>query len=187
MQSKPKSNSVCTTTIDPATGIHTYTVLGAGVLTFDPKSLTPECALAALNQGCNQKIVNSAALSCDTVTGKSAAAAAKFAAIKATIDRLSSGGAWNAPRGGPSGPDAGLIVAGMIRAGLVADVDAANAALTNLATARGIPREAALSLFADSKEVATATAAIRAERATARAAAAPITAAGLMAEAAGAV
>ena len=187
MQTKAKSNSICTGIIDEATGVHTYTVLGAGggTRTLDPRKASEEVRKGAMDRGFYQRTVNAAALERDTNTGNPATPADKFARVCAMIDHLESGGTWERARGrsaGDGAPDGGLIMMGMIRSKIVLTPEEAETALAKLAALRGIDRTTMLKVFAGTQEVAAAIAAIRAERAAARAALSTVSAGDLMAE-----
>lgn len=87
--------------------------------------------------------------------------------MKAMVEHYMSGAPeWNRPRtaGGGGGRDTtGIVLQAMAR--VWPDRDA-EAMVGQLAEKRGIDRKAALKMFADTREVTAAMAAIRAERAT---------------------
>ena len=78
------------------------------VVLVNVKKLTDEVRNAALFHGLKQKLVDSAALSRDPKTGKSATPAEKMAAVLETAANLASG-IWNT-RGTGDGPSDGLLV-----------------------------------------------------------------------------
>jgi hypothetical protein len=96
----------------------TLTKVTVVVVGFEPMELTPmqlsaDCHAAATIHGITQKLVDAAAISRNTETGKPATAADKYAAIKEVYDRLVAGGPWNAEReGGTSG---GILFAALCR------------------------------------------------------------------------
>lgn len=80
-------------------------------LELDAIRLTPEVIGQALMHGLKQKLVDAAAISRDTSTGKAATIETKFDAIKEVMDRLLAG-EWNKRREG--GPTGGLLKRALI-------------------------------------------------------------------------
>lgn len=101
MQRKPKSNSVITTNVREGHIIE-FTVLKAGprnehgqptdvMLLLDMRNCSQEVRHAAMINGFIQRIVDRAALSRSTETGKSASPTDKLAAIRPLVEHYASG------------------------------------------------------------------------------------------------
>lgn len=73
------------------------------ILTITPAELGQAVRDAATVHGIVQKVVDAAALSRDTETGKPATVDEKFAACAAIVKRLTEGGPWNDRTAGPRG------------------------------------------------------------------------------------
>ena len=82
-------------------------------LRLHPESLAPEIQRAAMLHGLKQKLVDAAAISRDTVTGRAATLATKYEAVKEIFDRITGAGgeapSWNKPRAGGAGGQGGLL------------------------------------------------------------------------------
>ena len=82
-------------------------------LRVHPESLNPEIQRAALLHGLKQKLVDAAAISRDTTTGRAATIATKFDAVREIFDRITGAGgetpSWNKPRAGGAGGQGGLL------------------------------------------------------------------------------
>jgi hypothetical protein len=165
MQTKPKSNSVITHTLRED-GCIVFTVLGAGEIVFDPSKVSEPLAQRAAFHGYIQRISDGGALSRNADTGRPATPEDKLARMSLIADHLMAGGSdWNLRvSSGPRGVDGGLIVMAIIKAGLAADVDAANALVDRVATKRDIDRAAALKVWAETEQVLRAIAEIKASR-----------------------
>lgn len=173
-----RANAVVTTTWDDRTRTFTFGVAEAGTFEFRPDDVAEAVADRARLHGFVQRISDGAAMSRNTETGLPATPAEKFARMKAIADHLQTSETWAMAKGvggGRKADDGGLVVMAMVRAGLVADVNAANAAIADLAIKRGIDRKEAVKLFAGTPEVQVAIGQIKGERAK-------TDAAGLMAE-----
>lgn len=119
---------------------------------------------AAVAFGVARKVTNAAALDAG------ASVEEKWTAVKEVAQRLASGGDWNAASrvaGGGSGAS-GLVVLALARV-YGTDLAAAEATIARTMEKKGIDRKAALVLWAGTDKVAAAMAAIRAERAAAKA------------------
>lgn len=121
-------------------------------LRVHPESLNPEIQRAALLHGLKQKLVDAAAISRDTTTGRAATIVTKFDAVKEIFDRITGAGgetpSWNKPRAGGAGGQGGLLARAIARYKNV-EVSAAKAYLDRLTDAqkqalRGDPRIAAV-------------------------------------------
>ena len=74
------------------------------VLRIHPESLNPEIQRAALLHGVKQKLVDAAAISRDTATGRAATIATKYDAVREIFDRITGENpSWNKPRAGGAG------------------------------------------------------------------------------------
>jgi len=83
------------------------------ILTLDTIALSPEVRQQALLHGLKQKLVDAAAISRNTETGRAASAEDKYQAVKTVYDRLLAG-AWNATREG-GGATGGLLLQALVR------------------------------------------------------------------------
>ena len=89
------------------------------VLCVHPESLAPEIQRAAMLHGLKQKLVDAAAISRDTTTGRAATIATKYAAVREVFDRIIGAGgeapSWNKPRAGGAGGQGGLLARAIAR------------------------------------------------------------------------
>ena len=120
---------------------------GTLVLTFrhgetlrvHPESLHPEIQRAALLHGLKQKLVDAAAISRDTTTGRAATIITKFDAVREIFDRITGAGgkapSWNKSRVGGAGGQGGLLARAIARYKNV-PVEAAKAYLDRLTDAQ---------------------------------------------------
>ena len=125
----------------------TVTDDGTLVLTFrhgealrvHPESLNPEIQRMALLHGLKQKLVDAAAISRDTTTGRAATIATKYDAVREIFDRITGAGgeapSWNKPRAGGAGGQGGLLARAIARYKNV-EVAAARAYLDRLTDAQ---------------------------------------------------
>jgi len=95
-------------------GALTLTFADGQQLTIAPSELSAEIRQQALLHGLKQKLVDAAAIPCDTTTGKPATIEQKFAAVKAVHDRLLAG-EWNQRAAGGAGGSKGLLQAALER------------------------------------------------------------------------
>ena len=84
------------------------------VLRVNPEALAPEIQRTAMLHGLKQKLVDAAAISRDTATGRAATIATKYNAVRVIFDRITGENpSWNKPRaggaGGQGGIDAGIV------------------------------------------------------------------------------
>ena len=178
MQSKAKSNSVCTSVVRDGNIVITVNGAAGPELILYPSRVSTACREQAMLRGLNQSAINKAAIERDKETGRPATPQTKYDAVADRVEYLNSGAEpWSSATRAARAPgfDGGLVIMAMIRAGLAADVDAANGMVDKLATKREIERNAALKTWAETKEVAKAIMAIKIERL-------PLSAAGLVAE-----
>lgn len=181
MQSKAKSNSVCTAVFNREANTLTIKVLGAGEAVCNLSAVSTECKFEGFVRGMSQRLTNMAALPHDKATGKPATPAEKFAAVKRAVDHYNSGTVvWNIKPDETF--DSGLIIQAMVRAKVATDAEIANQYADKLALARGIDRAAALRQWALVGVVAEAKVVIENERAKERAKAANVNVEDLMAE-----
>ena len=108
-------------------------------LRVHPESLNPEIQRAAMLHGLKQKLVDAAAISRDTTTGRAATIATKFEAVKEIFVRITGVGgeapSWNKPRAGGAGGQGGLLARAIARYKSV-EVAAAKAYLERLTDAQ---------------------------------------------------
>ena len=108
-------------------------------LRLHPELLNPEIQRAALLHGLKQKLVDAAAISRDTTTGRAATIITKFDAVKEVFDRITGAGgawpSWNKPRAGGAGGAGGLLARAIARYKNV-EVAAAKAYLDRLTDAQ---------------------------------------------------
>ena len=108
-------------------------------LQVHPETLAPEIQRAALLHGLKQKLVDAAAISRDTTTGRAATIVTKFDAVKEIFDRITGAGgeapSWNKPRAGGAGGQGGLLARAIARYKNV-EVSAAKAYLDRLTDAQ---------------------------------------------------
>ena len=106
------------------------------VLRLRPESLTPEIQRAAMIHGLKQKLVDAAAISRDTTTGRAATIATKYEAVREIFDRITGENpSWNKPRAGGAGGQGGLLARAIARYKNV-PVEAAKAYLERLTDAQ---------------------------------------------------
>ena len=86
------------------------------VLRVHPESLHPEIQRAAMLHGLKQKLVDAAAISRDTATGRAATIATKYNAVREIFDRITGEApSWNKPRAGGGGGQGGLLARAIAR------------------------------------------------------------------------
>lgn len=88
------------------------------VLRVNPETLNPEIQRMAMLHGLKQKLVDAAAISRDTTTGRAATIATKYNAVKEIFDRITGASgwpAWNKPRAGGAGGQGGLLARAIAR------------------------------------------------------------------------
>ena len=109
------------------------------VLRVHPESLHPEIQRMAMIHGLKQKLVDAAAISRDTATGRAATIITKFDAVREIFDRITGAGgkapSWNKPRAGGAGGQGGLLARAIARYKSV-PVEAAKAYLDRLTDAQ---------------------------------------------------
>ena len=105
-------------------------------LRVHPESLAPEIQRAAMLHGLKQKLVDAAAISRDTATGRAATIATKYDAVREIFDRITGENpSWNKPRAGGAGGQGGLLARAIARFKSV-PVEAAKAYLDRLTDAQ---------------------------------------------------
>lgn len=108
-------------------------------LRLHPETLSPEIQRAALLHGLKQKLVDAAAISRDTATGRAATIVTKFDAVREVFDRITGAGgespSWNKPRAGGAGGQGGLLARAIARYKNV-EVSAAKSYLDRLTDAQ---------------------------------------------------
>ena len=79
-------------------------------LTVFVDQLAPEIQRAAMIHGLKQKLVDAAAISRDTTTGRAATISTKYDAVREIFDRITGENpSWNKPRAGGAGGQGGLL------------------------------------------------------------------------------
>ena len=105
-------------------------------LRIHPESLNPEIQRMAMLHGLKQKLVDAAAISRDTATGRAATIVTKFDAVREIFDRITGENpSWNKPRAGGTGGQGGLLARAIARFKNV-EVSAAKAYLDRLTDAQ---------------------------------------------------
>ena len=105
-------------------------------LRIHPESLAPEIQRMAMLHGLKQKLVDAAAISRDTATGRAATIVTKFDAVREIFDRITGENpSWNKPRVGGTGGQGGLLARAIARYKNV-EVSAAKAYLERLTDAQ---------------------------------------------------
>lgn len=106
------------------------------VLRIHPESLAPEMQRAAMLHGIKQKLIDAAAISRDTTTGRAATITTKYDAVREIFDRITGENpSWNKPRAGGAGGQGGLLARAIARFKSV-PVEAAKAYLERLTDAQ---------------------------------------------------
>ena len=101
-----------------------------------PDDLTPEIQRAAMLHGLKQKLVDAAAITRDTTTGRTATIQTKYDAVREIFDRITGDNpSWNKPRAGGAGGQGGLLARAIARYKKV-EVSAAKAYLDRLTDAQ---------------------------------------------------
>lgn len=83
-------------------------------ITITAAQLSPQIAAQALWHGVKQKLVDAAAISRNSDTGRSATVADKFEAVREVYERLLAG-QWNKTREGGGGNIGGLLLSALVR------------------------------------------------------------------------
>ena len=105
-------------------------------LRLHPETLAPEIQRKAMLHGLKQKLVDAAAISRDTATGRAATIATKYEAVREIFDRITGENpSWNKPRAGGAGGQGGLLARAIARYKNV-PVEAAKAYLDRLTDAQ---------------------------------------------------
>lgn len=79
-------------------------------ISLDAATLTDELKNQAMMHGLKQKLVDAAAISRNTETGKSASIDDKYGAVEEVVNRLTIEKSWNKTREGGSGNEGGLLL-----------------------------------------------------------------------------
>ena len=119
-----------------ANGTLVLTFRHGEVLRLHPEALAPEIQRMAMLHGLKQKLVDAAAISRDTTTGRAATIATKYEAVREIFDRITGENpSWNKPRAGGAGGQGGLLARAIARYKNV-EVSAAKAYLERLTDAQ---------------------------------------------------
>lgn len=85
-------------------------------LTVFVDQLAPEIQRTAMLHGLKQKLVDAAAISRDTATGRAATISTKYDAVREIFDRITGENpSWNKPRAGGAGGQGGLLARAIAR------------------------------------------------------------------------
>ena len=164
METKKRAGSVITTAIDGDAMV--FAVTGVGELRLNTLMLNAEVKQRALLHGMKQRIIDSAAIPCDNITGKPATPQQKYEAMRALVEHYNSGTSdWNIARG-----EGGERAAGGITLKAVAMVQGVDEALMRkriegLAERKGLTAKGILASLAKSPDVIRTIAEIRAKAA----------------------
>jgi len=165
MQSKAKSNSVITHSIDADTQVITFLVRGCEPLTFDVKKVSDAVGERAMLHGFIQRVSDAAAISRNPETGLPATPEDKRDAMARLVEWYESGTEeWSRKREAGAGPDTGITLQAMIDV-FGGDAAGARGMIQSLADKRGITLNEARAVFAGSREVAARIAQLKADRA----------------------
>ena len=119
MQSKPKANSVITSTYDEERNIITFTVLGAGDIPFDLNKVAASNMARAAVHGFNQRIPDAAAISLTDDDGnivpKEERTALKFERMAALVAHYETGTAEWSRKGTAGGTKRSLTIEALAR------------------------------------------------------------------------
>lgn len=105
---------------DVNTGMIVLTFSDGRTLAADVTMLTPDIQMEATLSGVKNKLIDAAAISRDTITGRSATLEDKYQAVREIFDRITSAaGTWNKIRSGEgsSGATGGLFVRALMAMG----------------------------------------------------------------------
>jgi len=165
MQSKPKSNSVITHSVNAEEQIVTFLIRDCEPLTFDIKRVSDAVGERAMIHGFIQRISDAAAISRNPETGLPATPEDKREAMARLVEWYESGTEeWARRREAGAGPDTGITLQAMIDV-FGGDAAGARGMIQSLADKRGITLNEARAVFAGSREVAARIAQLKADRA----------------------
>lgn len=169
MQTKPKSNSVITSSV--AGQLIVFNVKGVGAIEFDTAKVHADVFTRAAMHGFIQRVSDAAAISRNPDTGLPASPKDKYEAMKAIVDHYMTGTEeWSRRRaGGGEGRDSGGLVVQALARVYGNTVAEAEATIARTMEKKGLDRKAALKLWAGTDKVTAAVAEIKAERAAAAA------------------
>lgn len=145
-----------------------FSARGAGSAVLDLSKVSLENRHKAMLEGFVKRIINMAAIERDTDTGASATPADKWARMQAAIEHYNSGSEMWAMKvaAGSGQDDSGLIVQALMRVKSWT-IEAADAWIAKVATAKSIDRKAVLGNLRKNPDVLRAIGEIKAERAAA--------------------
>ena len=165
MQSKAKSNSVITHTVNVDEQIITFHVVGCEPLVFDVKKVSDAVGERAMLHGFIQRVSDAAALSRNPETGLPATPEDKREAMARLVEWYESGTEeWARRREAGAGPDTGITLQAIMDV-FKTDAAGARGMIASLAERRGITPNEARAVFAGSREVAARIAQLKADRA----------------------
>lgn len=165
MQTKPKSNSVLTSSVRPD-GVIVINVLGGGVVEFDPRRVDPALRQRAEAHGWIQRLADGAAKSRNAATGLPASPQEKFDAVRAIADHYLNGATeWKMTgTGGGRMAQSEIILQALARVREV-DIETLRERIAAMAEKKGTKPATLLAALAVDKEVAAMVLTIQAERA----------------------
>lgn len=109
-----KNTPAIVATVSDTCDTLTLTFAHGEVLTIGAAQLSADIIKAATMHGLKQKLVDAAAISRNTDTGRAASVVDKYEAVKEVYDRLLSG-EWNKKREGGAGASGGLLFKALCR------------------------------------------------------------------------
>ena len=164
MQTKPKSNSVVTHTVDPVSGDITFQAIGAGSVTLKLASVSDVVKGRAMRHGLIQRVSDAAAISRNSTNGQPATPATKLASMARLVDHYNSGAeGWSPERVEGSGPGLDTLVIAAVMEATGRDEAAIRAMVAKGAEEKKITPRAYLSALAGAKLVAPIVDRMRAE------------------------
>lgn len=121
MDTKPREGAIVTVDVNRAIREMTVNVRGAGSTTLHLGRMHADNLDYAAFHGMEQRLRDAAAQSRDPITGLSAPAIDKLAAVARLVEHYESGSAEWTTRGQGSGGDVGILIAAIVAAGLKSD------------------------------------------------------------------
>lgn len=165
MQSKAKSNSVITHTVNAEEQTITFHVVGCEPLVFDVKKVSDAVGERAMLHGFIQRVSDAAAISRNRDTGQPATPQDKRDAMAVLVEHYESGTEdWARRREAGAGPDTGITLQAIMDV-FKTDAAGARGMIASLAERRSITVNEARAVFASAKEVAARIAQLKADRA----------------------
>lgn len=159
---KKNGNTIVTNMAD---GKVTFAVEGFTTLSVNLAGLNAAIVERALFMGIKNRVIDTAAIPCDEVTGLPASPAEKYAAMQEMVEHLNSGTAeWNMGRTGGE-REAGGITLRAVAAVQGVDVETMRKRVEELAEKKGLTTKAVYASLAKSPDVIRKVAELRAAKA----------------------